>query len=315
MNKKIKILTVDDNPDILDVLAITLEEEFNVVQASTGKEALEKLREEKPDIVILDYMLPDTTGIEICKEVRKNPLFIHLPILMLTGKGEIDDKIEGLDAGADDYMVKPFSPEELVARVKMLIRRSTISLDANPLSRLPGNISINRELEKRLNSKEKFAVLYIDMDNFKALNDYYGFERGDEAIKELAQIIIESVQAEGTVNDFIGHIGGDDFVIITVPEKGESIAREIIKRFDTSVPRLYDEKDRVKGYIETKDRTGTLRKFKFVTVSIGIITNLYKEFSHIAQISSIGAELKEKAKKIPQSSYVFDRRGSRQEPS
>ncbi len=305
---KLKVLAVDDDPDILDLLEVSLEDEFEVIKAATGKDALSNIAKEKPDVIILDYMLPDTTGIEICRQIRNNPLYLHLPILMLTGKGEVEDKVTGLGAGADDYMVKPFSPPELIARIHMLIRRSTISLDANPLTRLPGNVSITNELTKRIKNKEKFAVLYIDLDNFKALNDYYGFERGDEVIKETSRIIIRSVQKNGTVNDFIGHIGGDDFVIVTNIDKAEEIAKEIINDFDKIAPQFYDEKDRLKGYIETEDRSGFQRQFPFVTISIGIITNLYKEFSHIAEISSIGVELKEAAKRIPRSNYVIDRR-------
>ena len=308
---KLKVLAVDDDPDILDLLEISLEDEFEVIKAATGQEALSSVAKEKPDVIILDYMLPDTTGVEICRQLRNNPLYLHLPILMLTGKGEVEDKVTGLGAGADDYMVKPFSPPELIARIHMLIRRSTISLDANPLTRLPGNVSITNELTKRINNREKFAVLYIDLDSFKALNDFYGFERGDEVIRETSRIIINSVQKNGTVNDFIGHIGGDDFVVITNIDKAEEIAKEIVSNFDKIAPQFYDEKDRLKGYIETEDRSGFQRQFPFVTISIGIITNLYKDFNHIAEISSIGVELKEAAKRVPRSNYVIDRRANK----
>ncbi len=308
---KLKVLAVDDDPDILDLLEISLEDEFEVIKAATGQEALSSVTKEKPDVIILDYMLPDTTGVEICRQLRNNPLYLHLPILMLTGKGEVEDKVTGLGAGADDYMVKPFSPPELIARIHMLIRRSTISLDANPLTRLPGNVSITNELTKRINNREKFAVLYIDLDSFKALNDFYGFERGDEVIRETSRIIINSVQKNGTVNDFIGHIGGDDFVVITNIDKAEEIAKEIVSNFDKIAPQFYDEKDRLKGYIETEDRSGFQRQFPFVTISIGIITNLYKDFNHIAEISSIGVELKEAAKRVPRSNYVIDRRANK----
>ena len=305
---KLKILIVDDNPDILDLLEATLEDEYEVIKANKGSELFEELEIGKPDIIVLDYMLPDTTGIKICQKLRNNPLFINLPILMLTGKGELDDKITGLNAGADDYMVKPFSPEELIARVHMLIRRSTISLDANPLTRLPGNISINIELKRLLNNKKKFAVLYLDLDNFKALNDYYGFDRGDRVIKKFSRIIIDCLQKKGTTNDFIGHIGGDDFVVITSIDNAEEAAKLIISTFDKTCPQFYDESDRIKGYIETKARDGNLKQFFFVTVSIGIITNLYRKFSHLAQISSVGAELKRAAKKISTSNYTIDHR-------
>ncbi|MCM8786827.1 MAG: response regulator [Candidatus Omnitrophica bacterium] len=305
---KLKILIVDDDPDILELLDTTLKEEFSVIKASLGNEALEKVKKETPDLVVLDYMLPDITGIKICEVLRKDPLFMHLPILMLTGKGEINDKVEGLEAGADDYMVKPFSPQELIARIRMLIRRSNINLDANPLTRLPGNVSIYKELDEKIKNKEKFAVLYIDIDNFKALNDYYGFERGDEVIKETARLLISAIQEKGNPTDFIGHIGGDDFLIITSPDNMEEIAKKIISDFDKISPKFFDQNDRLKGYIETIGRDRQIHKFGFLTISIGIITNLYRDFTHAAQISSLGAEVKGFAKKFAESKYIIDKR-------
>ncbi len=305
---KLKILAVDDELDILDLIEATLENEFIVEKADTGNTALAKLKEMAPDLLILDYMLPDINGNEICKKIREDSLLMNLPVLMLTGKGEVEDKVKGLEAGADDYMTKPFLPQELIARIRMLIRRSSLNLDANPLSRLPGNISINKELENKLNTKEKFAVLYIDIDNFKVLNDYYGFGRGDEIIKETSRMLVEALQAKGQSNDFIGHIGGDDFVIISSLEKSEAIAKEIIYKFDNFSPNFFNLKDREKGYIEAKNREGGTNKFSFPTISIGIITNQGKDFNHVAQISSRGAELKGLAKKFPKSKYIFDRR-------
>ena len=305
---KIKILIVDDDPDILDLLQITLEDIYEIIQAATGKEALEKAEKESPDLLILDYSLPDIQGPQISETLRQNPHFLHTPILMLTGKGEVEDKVRGLEAGIDDYMVKPFAPQELIARLRMLIRRSNINLDANPLTRLPGNVTINSELEKIIKKQDKFAVLYIDLDHFKALNDYYGFEKGDEIIKEIARILIESVQDKGTVHDFVGHIGGDDFVIITTLDNAEEIAKQIISEIDKAAPNFFEEADRLKGYFETKDRDGKIHKFGFLTLSIGIITNEERAFSHIGEISSVGAELKKLAKMIPESNYVFERR-------
>jgi diguanylate cyclase (GGDEF)-like protein len=305
---KLKLLIVDDDPDILDLLETILQEEFQVTTASTGNEALKKLKDQPPNLLVLDYVLPDLEGPQICKTIRKDPLLLNLPILLLTGKGEVEDKVDGLEAGADDYMIKPFSPQELIARIKMLIRRSHSNLDANPLTRLPGNVSINKDLTERIKNKEKFAVLYIDIDNFKALNDYYGFEKGDTIIKDTSRILINAIQKEGSVNDFIGHIGGDDFVIVTSPQKGESMARKIIADFDNISSRFFEHKERVKGYIETQGRDGQIHKSGFPTISIGIITNLQRDFNHIAQISSLGAEMKNLAKKFPESKYISDQR-------
>ncbi|MFH1504885.1 MAG: response regulator [Candidatus Omnitrophota bacterium] len=305
---KLKILLVDDDPDILELLESTLEGEFSLITASRGSEALEKLKSENPNLLVLDYVLPDLKGPEICKRIRKDPLFLNTPVLMLTGKGEIEDKVHGLESGADDYMLKPFSPQELIARIRMLIRRSHANLDANPLTRLPGNVSINKELEEKIKSKDKFAMLYIDIDNFKVLNDFYGFEKGDQIIKKTARIVINAIQKQGSVNDFIGHIGGDDFVIMSTPQNAEKIAKRIITDFDNISAEFFEEKDRIKGYIEAKSREGQIRKFGFITISIGMVTNLEQNFTHTAQISSLGAEVKNLAKKFPESKYLINKR-------
>jgi len=305
---KPKVLVVDDDRDIVEIIEVTLEEEFEVLKAYCGREALSIVQDSHPDLIVLDYMLPDIDGPSICRRLREDILTLYTPVLMLTGKGEVEDKVYGLETGADDYMVKPFSPPELLARVRMLIRRAHIQLDANSLTRLPGNVSITKELEKRMQKKEKFSVLYLDIDNFKAINDYYGFERGNDVIKTLARIILDVIQKYENIHSFVGHIGGDDFVIITLPEKAESIAQEIIDCFDRNAPQFFDVRDRERGFIETLDRTGKKRRFSFPTLSIGIIDNVNREFEHIAEISSRGTELKEYAKKFPQSKYVFDRR-------
>jgi diguanylate cyclase (GGDEF)-like protein len=307
---KLKVLVVDDDLDILELIKVSLEDEYLIITAATGHEALEKIKKELPDLLVLDYVLPDMQGPQICEILREDPLLVHLPILMLTGKGEVDDKVKGLEAGADDYMVKPFAPPELAARIRMLIRRSNINLDANPLTRLPGNVSINRELEEKIQKKEKFAALYIDLDNFKALNDYYGFEKGDEVIKETARIIINALQEKGSPHDFIGHIGGDDFFIISSPDNAEEIAKKIVTDFDRVSPKFFAERDRVKGYIEAKGRDNEIHRFGFLTISIGIVTNLGRNFTHIAQVSTLAAEVKGFAKTFPRSKYIFDKRTS-----
>src|SRR3989338_6736891 len=160
----IKILVVDDDPDIRDILKITLaEENYEVLKVGGGR---------------------------VCRQVKKDILLRPLPIIMVTAKGDISDKVGGIDAGADDYVVKPFEPKELLARIRMILRRTASDLEANPLTRLPGNISILNELSRRLENKTLFAVCYLDLDKFKAYNDKYGFEHGDEVIRETARIII-----------------------------------------------------------------------------------------------------------------------------
>jgi len=304
-----KILIIDDDPDIRDVLNITLsQEDYEVIEAPDGLEGLKLAQTKNPDLVIVDFKMPKMDGRQVCQQLKKDILLSHMPIIMLTGKGEVTDKVGGLNAGADDYIVKPFEPQELIARIKMIIRRTQRDLEANPLTRLPGNVSILNELQKKIDQNLKYAVCYLDLDKFKAYNDKYGFEHGDEVIKECARILIRTASELGNPDDFVGHIGGDDFVIITTPNKAEAICKKIISDFDKISPSFYTEEDRKAGFILAKDRQGIERKIPLISVSIGLVSNEKRKISHVAEIGEIGAELKRQAKSVEKSNYVKDQR-------
>jgi len=293
----------------LDVLEITLSEDnYEILKATDGEEALRIIRSKPLDLVLLDYSIPKLNGKQVCVEVKKDILLRHLPIIMVTGKGEVSDKIGGIDAGADDYVVKPFEPKELTARIRMVLRRTKRDLEANPLTRLPGNVSILNELTRRLEGKALFAVCYIDLDKFKAYNDKYGFEHGDDVIRETARILIQTTHELGNADDFIGHIGGDDFVIVTTTDVMDKICKRIISDFDDTAPSFYNETDRKNGYIIALDRQGKEQKIPLLSVSIGVVTNEFRKIEHVAQIGEIGAELKSYAKSLEKSNYVKDQR-------
>lgn len=304
-----RILIVDDEPDIRDILKLTLQEEnYEILEAADGEEALKIIKTKSPDLVLLDYKIPKMDGRQVCKYIKEDLLLQHLPIIMVTGKGDLGDKVGGIDAGADDYIVKPFEPKELLARIRMVLRRTERDLGANPLTRLPGNVAILKELSQRLENKELFAICYLDLDKFKAYNDKYGFEHGDEVIRETARILIKSTQEAGDKNDFIGHIGGDDFVIITKPKVVDNVCEKIIKDFERSAPSFYTEEDRKKGFIITKNRKGNEEKVSLLSISIGVVTNEHRKIDHLAQIGEIGAELKAQAKRRERSNYIKDQR-------
>ncbi len=310
----IRILIVDDDPDIRDILKLTLSEEnYEILEARDGEEALKIINAKPLDLVLLDYKIPKMDGRQVCRLIKKDLLLRHLPIIMVTGKGDINDKVDGIDAGADDYVVKPFEPKELLARIRMIVRRTARDLEANPLTRLPGNVSILNELSRRLENKSKFAVCYIDLDKFKAYNDKYGFEHGDEVIRETARILIRTTQQLGNPDDFIGHIGGDDFVVITTPNAVDNICKAIIADFENTSPTFYNETDRKKGYIVARDRQNKEQKVPLISVSIGVVTNESRKIQHVAQISEIGAELKSLAKSLQRSNYIKDKRKSDKE--
>ncbi|MFH0762547.1 MAG: response regulator [Candidatus Omnitrophota bacterium] len=304
-----RILIVDDDPDIRDVLRLTLsEEDYELSEAHDGEEAIKAINSKPLDLVLLDYKIPKIDGRQVCRLVKKDLLLRHLPIIMITGKGDITDKVGGIDAGADDYIVKPFEPQELLARIRMVLRRSSADLEANPLTRLPGNISILNELSKKLQSKAPFSVCYIDLDKFKGYNDIYGFEHGDDVIRETARILLRVLHSHGNPDDFIGHIGGDDFVIITTPDAVDKICEEIIADFKRTSPSFYNEKDRKAGFIVAHDRKGAEEKIPLLSISIGVVSNQSRRIEHVGQIGEIGAELKAIAKSKEKSNYVKDQR-------
>lgn len=307
--KKPRILVVDDEEDIRDILKTILTEEgCEVIEACDGNEALKMAKTRAPDLIVLDYNIPYIDGREVCSRLKKDILLRHLPILMLTGRGEITDKVQGIDAGADDYVVKPFEPAELLARIRMIIRRTERDLDANPLTRLPGNISILNELQSRIDKNAPFAVGYADLDKFKAYNDKYGFERGDEVIRETARIVLNAVTLTGNPTDFTGHIGGDDFIFITHPGKSDAICLKIIEDFEKKAPEFYTPEDAKNGFISASDRKGRPQKIPLLSISIGVVTNQNQRLSHVAQIGEIGAELKHAAKLLERSNFVKDKR-------
>jgi diguanylate cyclase (GGDEF)-like protein len=306
----VKILVVDDDADIRDILKLTLaEENYEVFEAKDGEEALKVIVTKPLDLVLLDYRIPKLDGREVCRQIKKDLLLRHLPIIMVTGKGDISDKVNGIDAGADDYIVKPFEPKELLARIRMILRRTERDLEANPLTRLPGNVSILTELGRRMESNSLFAVCYIDLDKFKAYNDKYGFEHGDDVIRETARILIGATQQCGNPDDFIGHIGGDDFVIVTTLNAADNLCKKIISEFEKVAISFYNAADQKRGYITALDRKGKEQKIPLLSVSIGVVTNEFRKIEHVAQIGEIGAELKAYAKSLERSNYVKDKRG------
>jgi len=252
--------------------------------------------------------MPKMDGLQVCDLIKRDLLLAHLPIIMVTGKGEVSDKIDGINSGADDYIVKPFEPKELLARIRMVLRRTQRDLEANPLTRLPGNIAILNELSNCIEKKIPYAVCYVDLDKFKAYNDKYGFEHGDDVIRETARILLGAVKEYGNPQDFVGHIGGDDFVVITTPDLTDRICEKIIHDFDKISPLFYNQEDRENGFIVGYDRQNQIHKIRLLSVSIGVVTNETRQITHVAQVGEIGAELKKLAKNEEKSNYVKDKR-------
>jgi diguanylate cyclase (GGDEF)-like protein len=303
------VLVVDDDEQVLRLVKRVLDRAgFESVVVGDGHSAHEAAVEWRPDIILLDLMIGDITGDQILAELRSDFRTRLIPVVFLTVRSSLKDKVEHLLAGADDYVTKPFIPEELVARLRAVMTRSTSARELSPLTGMSGNSDILREISRRLARQERFAVLYPDIDSFKSYNDHYGFLRGDDVIKTLATIILEVLEENFSRSHFAGHVGGDDFVVLTEPSMAESIATEITKRFDAAVPALYEPPDRERGWIESEERNGTTLRSPLISVSIGIVIAEPGSYASAAAVAARAAEVKGVAKRMPGSKWILDRR-------
>jgi diguanylate cyclase (GGDEF)-like protein len=304
-----RILVVDDEPPIRDILKFQLENAgFLVSCAEDGEQGLRMAEADPPDIVLLDLMIPHMDGYEVCRRLKSMYGTRHIPVIILTARGELDEKLRGLENGANDYVTKPFSMPELLMRVRNVLNWSQSQREANPLTGLPGNVSIERELTQRIESGRKFAFIYTDIDNFKGFNDYYGYAKGDEAIKRTARILTNAVAEFGNNDDFVGHIGGDDFVVMTTLDRADAIARAVVEMFEKSSPTLFAPEDLERGYLKIRKRSGEMMRIQSLGITLAVVTNERNEVEHIAQVADIASELKRYGKSMNGSVVVKERR-------
>ena len=293
------LLFADDNEDMRHMVRDLLRASGHEVSlASDGPAALAAVNEREPDLLILDLAMPGLTGFEVCRRVKDNPFTCHIPILMLTGEGDIERKVEGFEAGADDYLAKPFDPRELRTRVGALLRLVRREGDRNPTTGLPGGRAIEEEIERRVREGTPFAVIYIDLDNFKPFADTFGFALADSVIRETGRAIRGAVEAVGSERDFVGHIGGDDFIIVTSRGSAESIAQECANRFRWVTRQAVGDEALERGTFAGIDRDGMPRSFPIAALSAAIIE---VEPHHPVSATHLGtraAEVKRRAKSL-----------------
>ena len=304
------ILIADDDADIVRFVEVNLKlAGFEVYAVSDGPSAIAAARELSPDLILLDVMMPGMEGFEVCQTLRADPSLARISIVMLTAKAMAEDRIAGLEKGADDYIVKPFDPGELVARVKSTLRRAREMRALSPLTGLPGNFQISDELARRVSNPDaQWAIVYADLDSFKPFNDKYGFMRGDLAIKYTSTVILGALEEFPDHDNFVGHIGGDDFVVATSQEIVEDFCQLVIERFEADVGQWYDPEDAAAGYIDVKDRRGDARRFNLLSISLGVAWNKYRSITSNFDAVAIAAEMKAYAKRHPRSAYEIDRR-------
>ncbi|MFC7531220.1 response regulator [Actinoplanes sp. GCM10030250] len=312
------IMVVDDDKDIASFVEFNLQMQgYEVIRAKDGQEALELMETltRRPDLAIVDWMMPRMDGVKLIQQLRADPLLSALPVIMLTAKSMTVDKVLGFKAGADDYLVKPFDTEELMARVDTTLRRNKEFREVSPLTGLPGNARVRREISDRMRAGGDYSVGYIDVDRFKSVNDVYGFDRGDEFITALARSLQRAAGKTGKPSIFLGHIGGDDFVFICAPDQVLPLTKRTVTDFEQAADRLYEPQDAQRGYIEVPDRRGNKQKAALVTLSIGVAqaTADGRRFTDPRVVIAVASEMKKVAKSQPGSYVAIDRRRSEAE--
>jgi diguanylate cyclase (GGDEF)-like protein len=276
----------------------------------SGKSALENLFTDPPDLLVVDNAMPDMPGAELVNLLKSENVYRQVPVVLCLTPKDMAACLNWSSIEADDFLLLPCSSDEARARLSLTLCRASRNLDANPLSRLPGNTTIIQRIQELIDTKQDFALAYADLDYFKSFNDKYGFSRGDEALLMTARIIVNTIRGFSSSISFVGHIGGDDFVFILPPEIIEQACQQVVDRFDAIIPNCYDPEDQERGFIRSTDRKGNLQEFPIMAISVAVVLNIGGRLKHFGEVSQIASALKKKAKENPKSCYVVDRRAS-----
>lgn len=306
MIQDIYIIDDDDSSILVFRELFKNDEEFKFT--SVKSEQIDEALRNIPTMIIINEDAVKIDAIELCKKIRNDDDNGITPIIMVSSNKDKEHRINILKESVEYYIRKPVNEKYLYYTIKNLSRLLRINRRISPLTGLPGNVQIHAELKKRLMKKEEFSVLYLDLDNFKAYNDVYGFLKGDEIIKFTANTILTCVHTLIQSGAFVGHIGGDDFVAIVPTLDCEELCKSIIANFDAQVTKYFTEEDVEKGYVEVANRKGIIEQFPLTSISIAVVEADKNRFSNILEIGEVGAQVKHLAKSIMGSSYAINRR-------
>ncbi len=288
---KARLLIVEDDVDISNMLKIYFSSQgYDVETALRGGDALEKTRQSMPHLIVLDIMLPDINGYEVCRQLRTTMRTSHIPVIFLTQKDERSDRLQGLELGADDYITKPFDIDELKLRVQNAIARSERESLTDPQTGLPAGRMIEDQLRHAIRQAGGWAFLDVRINYFEAFKNVYGFIAGGDVLRFTAMLAGEVVDEVGTPNDFIGHAGSDNFVILTSDERAEAIKQRLKERFKEEVATHYNFMDRQQGYILAPDESGKIEPTPMMTLAVGVVSPASHYFADIREITELAAE-------------------------
>lgn len=304
-----EIFVVENNKDFINIISDKFknDKDFVFKSISSPLELADHLLD-VPSLILINEDNVNGNAIDLCKTIRNNEDNSITPIMVISSNQTNEHEKELLKNEIEYYIKKPIDETSIYYLIKNIVKLLYRNRGISPLTKLPGNLPIQSEMKKRLLRKQEFAVLYFDLDNFKAYNDTYGFLGGDEIIKQTAKIITKNVNADDNNHNFIGHIGGDDFVALVSNSNYETMCQNIILEFDTKILNYFSEEDKERGYLEVPNRKGIIEEFPLVSISIGVVEVSKSRFSNILEIGEVGAQVKHLAKVTPGSAYAINRR-------
>ncbi len=311
MKEKKSVLVVEDEPllekTILHLLTLW---GYSPLSAKDGTSAFEIARKEPLDLILLDDSLPDMTAVQLLQSFKKELFTAYLPVILLIEKKVFRRELMEKGIIPDDYLIKPVDPLDLRLRLEIVLHRTERQFHANPLTRLPGSLTIEKEIEKRLSDQLPLSVCHYDIDHFKSFNDAYGYHRGNAVLHQTARLINQVVKTHGNESDFVGHIGGDDFIVLTTPDREDTVCLHSIREFDRLIPLHYQKTDRTKGFLFVKNRMGKMERFPLMTLSIAVANNQKRPLTDALHVSEITKEIKKflKERQNGESTYLIDRR-------
>ena len=303
-----EIYVIDDDESSIPIFKELFknDREFKFIGVKT--EQIDITLKNIPFLIIINEDSIDRDIISLCKQIRTDEDNQITPIIVVSSNTDRYHKLDVLEQSVEYYIKKPVDTEYIYYTIKNMDRLLKMNRRISPLTGLPGNVQIHAELKKRITNKEEFSILYLDLDNFKAYNDVYGFLKGDQIIEYTAKVILKCIHQSFNENYFVGHIGGDDFIAIVPTLKVDNICQLIIANFDEGVTKFFTEEDLEKGYIEVANRKGIIEQFALTAISIGAVIADKDRFANILEIGEVGAQVKHVAKSIIGSSYAVDRR-------
>lgn len=306
MVQEIYIIDDDDSSIVIFRELFKNDPEYKFISVKT--EQIDIALKNIPSLIVINEDAIDRDVVDLCRKIRKDEDNTITPVIVVSSIGDREHRLKILQESIEYFIKKPVDEQYLYHTVKNLNRLLAINRRISPLTGLPGNVQIHAELKKRLSRKEPFCVLYLDLDNFKAYNDVYGFLKGDQIIEFTAQTIIKCIHESEMEDTFIGHIGGDDFVAIIPGVNCEKLCQIMLAYFDNNVNKYFTDEDIERGYIEVANRKGIIEQFPLTSLSIGVVVADTGRFGNILEIGEIGAQVKHAAKSVMGSSYAVDRR-------